>query len=64
MPITIIRMTLVIAPSALPTALVRRPTEPSNCEPRFDGGPFGIVIFVPVASAMTIASAWGLGRSE
>ena len=27
---TIIRMTLVIAPIALPTALVRRPTEPSS----------------------------------
>jgi len=36
------RITLVIAPSALPTALVSRPTEPSNCEPRFVGGPFGM----------------------
>ena len=41
MPITSMAMTLVTPPSTLPTALVRRPTEPSSSAPRFWGGPFG-----------------------
>ena len=39
MPITIIAMTLATAPIALPTALVRRPTEPSSWLPRSVGCP-------------------------
>jgi hypothetical protein len=42
MPMTIIRITLVTAPSALPTALVKRPTDPSNCVPSSVGGVLGM----------------------
>ena len=42
MPITIIAMKLATAPIALPTALVRRPTEPSSWPPRSVGCPGGI----------------------
>ena len=41
MPMTIIAMTLVTAPIALPTALVSRPTEPSSCCTEVVGGPLG-----------------------
>ncbi len=42
MPITIIRIMLVTAPIALPTALVSRPTDPSSSLPMLAGGPLGI----------------------